>query len=133
MKVTAAIILNKDKILIAQRKRDSSLGLKWELPGGKIEENETAEDCLKRELKEELGIETEILDFFASNIHRYKDIEIELMAYIIRYISGEIILNSHKKFLWVDVNNLMDYDFAEADIPIIKKILETKLCHLTQN
>jgi 8-oxo-dGTP diphosphatase len=127
LKVIAGIIRNDDNILIAQRMRDSALAsLKWELPGGKIEENETAEECLKRELKEELGIETEILDLFSSNTHSYKDIEIELHVYNVRYLSGVLKLNSHEKFIWVAINKLVDYDFAEADIPIIEKIMQTK-------
>ena len=126
IRVTAAIIRDKEKILIAQRKRGSSLELKWELPGGKIELNESPEECLKRELLEEFGIETEILGFFTSNTHRYKDITVKLLAFNVRYIKGDFALNSHEKVHWVNVKNLKDYDFAEADIPIIEKIVETE-------
>jgi 8-oxo-dGTP diphosphatase len=124
IRVTAAIIHEHNKILIAQRKRDSDLALKWELPGGKIEKNERPDECLQRELREEFGIETEILDFFSSNIHYYKHAKIELLVYRAKYISGEFNLNSHENCLWVDIKSLKDYDFAEADIPIVNKLME---------
>jgi 8-oxo-dGTP diphosphatase len=124
IRVTAAIIQEQNKILIAQRKRDSDLPLKWELPGGKIEKNERPDECLQRELREEFGIETEILDVFSSNIHYYKHAKIELLAYQAKYVSGEFNLNSHEKILWVDIEGLKDYDFAEADIPIVNKLIE---------
>ena len=111
-------------ILIAQRKRGSSQGLKWELPGGKIENNESPDECLKRELLEELGIETEIIGFFTSNMHHYKDIAIELLAFNVKHIGGDFTLSSHEQVQWVNVKNLKEYDFAEADIPIIEKLVE---------
>ena len=66
-KVTAAVIEKDGKILIARRKRDDSQAGKWEFPGGKLEAGETPEACLKRELREELGIETEVGAFFCSS------------------------------------------------------------------
>ena len=126
IRVTAAIIQDEGKILIAQRKRGSALALKWELPGGKIETDESPQECLERELREEFGIESEILSYFTSNIHRYKDISIELLAFNVRYLRGDFILNSHEQVRWVNVKNLQDYDFAKADLPIINKIVETE-------
>ncbi|MBN1682660.1 (deoxy)nucleoside triphosphate pyrophosphohydrolase [Candidatus Bathyarchaeota archaeon] len=126
IKVTAAIILDNNKIFIAQRKKSLFLGSKWELPGGKIEENESPEECLKRELREEFGIETKIQRFFDSNIHEYDQMTVELLAYNVKYISGEFVLTSHDDYKWVIIDELKDYDFAEADKPIIKKIMVMK-------
>ena len=78
--VTAAIIKKDNKFLIAKRK-EGHLANKWEFPGGKLEPNETPEDCLKRELSEEFGIETIIGKYVTKSIHEYPHIKIELIAY----------------------------------------------------
>ena len=97
------------------------LPLKWELPGGKIEENESAEECLKREIREELNIEIEVIESFESSIHQYGDEKkIELIPFLCCFIKGEIILKEHKKFCWKEVELLADMDWAAADIPIIQ-------------
>lgn len=123
MRVSAAIIRENGKVLIAQRKRGSYFGLRWEFPGGKLEKNESPEECLRRELREELGLETENLGLFASTKHSYKDFDVELLVYNVRRVSGDLKLNSHESIKWVEVNELLNYDFVEADIPIINKIM----------
>jgi len=123
IEVTAAIIKKDDKFLIAKRKKGSHLENKWEFPGGKIELNETAEDCLKRELTEEFGVETEIEDFFEMNEFNYGDKKIRLLCYKVKYISGQFQLNAHDEIKWVSIDEFNKYDFAEADIPIIKKLI----------
>ena len=120
--VTAAVIKKDNKILIAKRKK-GHLENKWEFPGGKLEPNETPEGCLKRELSEEFGIETKIGKLLATSIHEYAHIKIKLMAYEVDYISGEFILNDHKEIKWVNTEDLLIYDFASADIPIVKILL----------
>jgi 8-oxo-dGTP diphosphatase len=126
LRVTAAIIREKGKVLIAQRMRNSLFGLKWEFPGGKVEGDESPEECLRRELKEELGIETENLGLFTTTKYSYKDFDVELLFYNVRRVSGDLQLNSHERLAWVGIDELQDYDFVEADIPIIKKIMESK-------
>jgi len=120
--VTAAIIKKDNKFLIAKRK-EGHLANKWEFPGGKLEPNETPEDCLKRELKEEFGIQTIIGKYLATSIYDYPHIKIKLIAYEVEYTSGEFILNDHQEIKWVTKEDLSNYDFAPADIPIVKKIL----------
>jgi 8-oxo-dGTP diphosphatase len=122
IRVTAAVIEKNNKILIAQRKKEKHLGLKWEFPGGKIEDGESPESCLRRELKEEFGIETKIKDFIVKTRHQYPKVEIELLAYNVQYISGEFKLIDHEKIDWVNKEKLTNYDFAEADLDIIEKI-----------
>jgi len=120
--VTAAIIKKDNKFLIAKRK-EGHLANKWEFPGGKLENKETPEDCLKRELYEEFGIQTIIGKYLATSIYDYQHIKIKLMAYEVEYVSGEFRLNDHKEIKWVKKEDLSMYDFAPADIPIVKKII----------
>ena len=126
MQVTAAVIVKDGKILIARRKPDihPSLSGKWEFPGGKVESNETMVECLKRELNEEFGIEVEIDNFICLNKHKYSFGDLELFAYKVHLISGDFQLQEHDEVRWVLPSELLSYDFAEADIPICKKVME---------
>ena len=81
------------------------LGGLWEFPGGKIEEGETAEECLAREIKEELEIIVEVGELITSNQHKYPHGYFELIAYRVKYISGEIVLNDHDDFKWVTTDS----------------------------
>jgi 8-oxo-dGTP diphosphatase len=124
--VACAIILNnQNKVLACQRSANMHLALKWEFPGGKIEENETAEDCLIREIKEELNIDIQILEQKIENEHHYSDKSIRLIPFICKHLSGEISLKEHKDFRWLDKSNLLDLDWAEADLPILNEYLQT--------
>ncbi|SDH10406.1 8-oxo-dGTP diphosphatase MutT [Winogradskyella thalassocola] len=118
--VAAAIIQKDNKIFIARRSPHKHLGGLWEFPGGKIEEGETDEECLYRELQEELGITINVKEFFMNNIHNYGNITINLKAYFCEIKSGEITLSDHDQYLWVLKNELDNYEFAPADLPFIK-------------
>lgn len=125
MKIVTAALLEKDgKILIAQRKQGDVLEFKWEFPGGKLEPEETPEQCLTRELLEELGVQVEVKDFFCSSIYRYKHIAIELLAYHTTHLAGQFQLHVHEKIAWVTPTQMHAYDFSQADIPIIQKLIE---------
>ncbi len=121
--VTAAIIEKGDKFLIAKRKKGKHLEGKWEFPGGKIEEQETPEICLARELQEEFGIIAEIADFVAESPFNYGDRKIRLLGYRAKYVSGEFKLNAHDEIRWISASEFSKFDFAEADRPLIKRIL----------
>ena len=127
--VTAAIIRKDDKILIAQRKKDSYLEPnKWEFPGGKVEENETNEDCLVREIQEELGIVITIDSLFLKTGHVYekdgKQIPITLFAYLSDLKEGKISHIDCQDSRWIEIDEISYYEFAEADIPIVKKLMD---------
>ncbi len=125
--VTCGIILKQGKILVAQRSEKMKLPLKWEFPGGKIEQNETAEACLLRELKEELNIEVKVLQKLSPQDHDYGTLVIRLIPFIACYVSGEIVLTEHKDFRWVNKDELRGFDWAPADIPVLDDFLQTEL------
>jgi len=122
IQVTAAVIIHEDKILIARRRRDQHMGLKWEFPGGKIRKNETPGDCLARELFEEFSIKTRIRELFHRNIHHYEKKSIELISFRVDYLSGEFVLRDHEEIRWVSREKLASFDFADADLPIVEKL-----------
>ena len=117
--VTAAIIQRGEKILITQRGSGSLAG-KWEFPDGKVEAGERLEDCLMRELREELGIEAMVGELFLTTTHDYgNDGVIRLHAFLCRIIAGEPEPRYHSALQWVVPVNLSRYEFAPADIPIV--------------
>ena len=100
------------------------LPLKWEFPGGKIEADETAEECLIREIKEELNIEIQITGSLPPNDHQYPDKLIRLIPFICRQKDGEIILKEHADYKWLDAKDLLDLDWAEADVGVARRLRE---------
>jgi len=125
-KVTAGVIIKDSKILIAKRRKCDFMGGKWEFPGGGLEPGETPEQCLKRELKEEFGIQTKVMGFICSNRHEYKTMSIELLVYLVHYVSGKVSLSAHDEIQWVQCEDLVKYDFCDADKPIVQKLLNGK-------
>ncbi|PKQ62069.1 NUDIX hydrolase [Labilibaculum filiforme] len=122
IKVTAAVILKNGKVFIAQRSKNDDLSGKWEFPGGKIEASETAQACLKRELLEEFGIETKILDYLGDSQFDYGNKQIHLLAYFVEHLSGEFILQVHQNYKWIHPEELDFIDWAPADIVLAKKL-----------
>jgi 8-oxo-dGTP diphosphatase len=126
IQVTAAILKKDGKILIGKRDKNDPLKDKWEFPGGKVEANETPEACLKRELEEELGVVTEIGEFLCSSKHEYSHIAIELLVYRAYHVSGQFEAHDHTEIRWVVPKDLGNYDFPEADIPIVEMLMNGK-------
>jgi 8-oxo-dGTP diphosphatase len=122
VKVTAAILVKDNKIIIAKRGPDDRLASKWEFPGGKIEIDETPEKCLKREMKEEFDIDVSVGEYLGSSIYHYDHISIELMAYRTYWENGEIHLNDHDDFKWISLEQLAEFDFAPADLIFVEKL-----------
>ncbi len=120
--VTAAILIRENKILIAQRKLTDNQGGKWEFPGGKIRGDETPPECLRREMEEEFGIKVAVGEFFAESTYRYEHGAIKLLAYRTEWVAGQFVLNAHADSRWVYPSQLDDFDFAEADIPLVEKL-----------
>lgn len=125
--VTCAIILKDEKILVAQRNEKMKLPLKWEFPGGKLELNETEIDSIKREIKEEINISIEVLQKLSNNIHDYGTFKINLIPFLVQYISGEIKLSEHKDYRLLERSQLLNLDWAEADLPIVEEFLKLEI------
>ncbi len=120
LEVSCAIIKNhKNEVLVTQRSEKMSLPLKWEFPGGKIEKNETPEECLIREIKEELNIEVVIERSSSIVEHQYDTFTIRLFPFICRIQNGKIQLAEHLSYVWLPKNELLCLDWAEADLPIL--------------
>lgn len=120
--VTAAVVMDGGRVLLAQRKADANEALKWEFPGGKLEPGETPEECLVREIKEELAMDIKVEDIYEIVSHRYGERSILLLAYLCRRKGGDPVPRDCNDFHWVEVERLTDYDLADADIPIAVKL-----------
>ena len=125
--VTAAIIFKNTKVLIARRAPSEKFAGSWEFPGGKVEQGETPEQCLKRELREEFGVETLIKEYVGESIYEYSMGSIRLLAYLVDIVGGNINLCVHDDYNWVDINDLLEYNLLPADITIAIKLREVFL------
>jgi len=120
--VTAALITHSNKILSVRRSADKHLAGYWEFPGGKLEEGETLEACLKRELEEELGINACIGDYIGQSTYDYGNKLIRLHAFMVPVNSVEMSLTDHDKSKWLSFDELDDVEWAPADIPIVHQL-----------
>lgn len=125
--VTCAIVYFKDKILVTQRSETMKLPLKWEFPGGKLEINESEIDCIKREILEEINIEIEIVKKLSDSIFDYGTFQIKLIPFVASFISGNIKLAEHKEYRLLNLSELSNLDWAEADKPIVEELLKLAL------
>lgn len=124
--VTCALIEDDlGAVFAAQRSPVMNLPLKWEFPGGKVEKSETYEQTIEREIQEELNVKIRIIDKLPSFIHHYDSSTITLIPFVCKIKQGEIILSEHQAFCWVNPNNLLDLDWAAADIPVANYYLNT--------
>ena len=121
--VCAAIIQYDDKVLLCQRK-NGALAEKWEFPGGKIEPGESPEECLLREISEELDITITVDRIFEAVNARYEHGCFLLLGYLAHYQGGTINLQVHQGYAWVETWRLLDYDLAAANIPMAQKLVE---------
>ena len=117
--VTAAIIVKDEKIFAARRAANKHLAGYWEFPGGKLEINESPEQCLARELHEEFGLKVSIGDFFMESTHAYDEKLVRLLAYWVPFIGTIDKMNDHDETRWMDPHSLQTLNWAPADRPIV--------------
>jgi 8-oxo-dGTP diphosphatase len=132
--VVAALILRPgtsdgtSEVLICQRKPDQPMSLKWEFPGGKVEDGETSEQALTRELNEELGIEAKIGRRVCGLRHRYRNGgTIDLQFFVVDEFQGALENRIFNDVRWSPLTQLPDYDFLAADLGLIRDLSEGKL------
>jgi len=125
IEVVAAVIFCKDQVLCVQRPKNKFpyISEKYEFPGGKIEEGETKEEALHRELLEELNFSTKIKNYFLTVVHQYPDFELIMHSFICEVDSKELTLHEHIDQKWLKINELTALDWAAADIPIVEKLV----------
>ena len=118
-KVTAAVIEEGGRVLIARRKAADRFGGLWEFPGGKLEPGEAPESGLRRELGEELGVETRVGEFLGAFPYESAWLSIELLAFRVSIERGEIRPIDHDEIAWVRPADLPGYEFTEPDRPLV--------------
>ncbi len=117
--VACAIIELEGKILAAQRSAAMTLSFKWEFPGGKIEAGESPEECLVRELMEELGVTVFISAALSPATHTYPDFTVTLYPFTCRVTGGIITPHEHHALQWIEPQRMPELDWAAADLPVI--------------
>lgn len=127
IKVVAALIKKDNKYLIARRSTGSQdvMG-KWEFPGGKVEPNETEENAIEREIKEEFEMDIKVKKFLTNNVCEYPSKIIDLRLYECEYLSGKFHLHDHSEYKFVKKEDIIKFDLCPADIPLAKYVKEMK-------
>ena len=124
IEVVGAAIIKEDKVLVMQRSNQMTLPGMWEFPGGKVEANETEQEALIREIKEELSVTINILDYINEASYDYDFGTVQLKVYTAEIISGQITLEEHSAGKWVTGDELKNIDWAPVDIPAAKALVK---------
>lgn len=125
IKVVAALIKKDNKYLIAKRSTGAEDVLdKWEFPGGKVEPNETEENAIEREIKEEFDMDIKAVRFLTNNICEYPSKTVDLRLYECEHISGEFHLHDHSEYAFVNKDQIIKYDLCPADVPLAVYVKE---------
>lgn len=126
IQVVAAIIIHNNEVLCTKRdvNKYDYISLKYEFPGGKIEDNETKESALEREIKEELNMDITIDSYFLGVHHQYPDFAITMHSFLCSCVERSLSLLEHLDYAWLPKDDLLVLDWAAADMPIVKKLME---------
>jgi len=125
IKVVAALIKKDGKALIAKRATGNEAVFgKWEFPGGKVEPGETEKKAIEREIKEEFEMVIKAKRFIINNVCEYPGKTVDLRLYECEYIGGDFKLHDHFEYAWVQIDKLLEYDLAKADIPLAKYLIK---------
>lgn len=124
MQVVAALIYREARLLVCQRSENGPFPLKWEFPGGKVEGGEDYFTALRRELREELGIELQSATEFFRHRHRYAGgDEVDLFFFRVEAYREPIENRVFEQIRWVEVQRLKEIDFLEGDLPLIERLV----------
>lgn len=116
--VVAAVIQTGERFLLARRSVHKTMGGKWEFPGGKVEAGESPQAALKREIREEFGVDIIVGELICKKCHRYPDVIIRLSAYYATTKDKIEKSTDHDQLVWVLANRFNKFDLAEADLPV---------------
>lgn len=122
--VTAAIIEKEGHFLVALRPMGDKHGGLWEFPGGKVEPGESQQECLKREIAEELGISIEVQDLRIVSSHEDETVRIELHSYRARLLSGEPEPREHAALRWIAPPHFCEIEWSPADLPVVQMLMD---------
>jgi len=122
IEVSAALIFRDAKLLITQRHAKAHLGGLWEFPGGKREAGETFEQCLVREIREELGVEISVGELFDEVSHSYPEKSVHLKFFVCKLLSGEPQPLDCAAVKWVAKTELASFQFPAADAQLLQKL-----------
>ena len=123
-KVIAAAIIKNNKLLITQRPKDKTLALIWEFPGGKVEKDESNEECIIREIKEELDVTINVHQFIGESSHQYDFANITVYLYKASIKEGKIKLLEHNAMAWISSNEFDKYQFPPLNETLIEEVKE---------
>jgi len=129
--VAAGVVVKDNRVLVARRSPHKHLGGFWEFPGGKVEQSESLFDALLRELGEELEIRVKVGAMIEESIFQYGDITVRLVGFWCEWLSGELKLNDHDSVEWRDLKDLIDLNWAPADLPIVERVLKSGIPNFT--
>ncbi|MDD4212030.1 MAG: (deoxy)nucleoside triphosphate pyrophosphohydrolase [Bacilli bacterium] len=125
--VVAALIVRGEEIFCCQRGNKGECALKWEFPGGKIEQDESHEEALIREIKEELNSTIKVIKYITTIQHQYNSFSLTMHVYECELVEGKLELSEHLNFMWLRKERLNQVDFADADKKIVSVILHNLL------
>ncbi len=126
LRVACAVVEREGRVLATRRRPGVSMAGKWEFPGGKIEPEESAEACVVRELREELGLPVRVVSSLPVTVHRYPDFEITLHPFLCAADGPEAFLSDHDEARWEEPGNLPGLDWAAADVPVLRAFLDSR-------
>jgi 8-oxo-dGTP diphosphatase len=125
-RVTAALIEREGRVLLARRQPGKHMGGRWEFPGGKMKPGETPEECLRRELIEELGIECEVGELLGSTVFHQRGIHLKILLYRARILSGTPKLYEHEELRWVLPEQIGSFELADSDRRLARRLLRRR-------
>lgn len=122
IEVVAAVVARAGSVLLCQRHDTPHLPLLWEFPGGKVDDGETPQAALERELREELGVDSVVARQIADIRHRYSEKRVRIRFYV-AHIDGEPRAIVHRELRWVPVDELRDYEVPPANAPVVRMLI----------
>ncbi len=122
IQVSCLLLFHEGKILATQRGLTMDLSGYWEFPGGKVEVGESPENCLIREIREELSIEIQICAAFTPVVHAYSSKQIQLIPFLATWNGGSLKLTEHAQSQWLTKEDLLSLNWAPADLPIVQEV-----------